>query len=181
MAAASTALATRDSPMYASKRFAVNLDRTIPAGGADEHFAKYFAEVTLDVVEEQHFKKRQSEEVGPRHVHLRLNAIGQVAFPPHIEENRNGEIGCQLWTGHAKVDRTMFIMDRRTEGTNRTRGDLGTQRHVPALRGSCERKNFGKKPGPMPFSDSFRATVLNKSKKLPYSTAPQSHMDIVPM
>lgn len=159
----------------------MELARSIPPGGADDRFAKYFAEITLDVVEEQTFQKRLQQETGPRCVHLRLNAIGQVAVPPHVEENARGEMCRQLWTGHPKVDRTMFILDRRLETQDRSVRDLGTQRHVPALRSSSiSRKNYGQKPGPSPFEHSFRSGILNRPKKQPYSTVPRDHMDILP-
>mmetsp|Transcript_106370 Transcript_106370/g.343122 ORF Transcript_106370/g.343122 Transcript_106370/m.343122 type:complete len:200 (+) Transcript_106370:95-694(+) len=168
--------------MSARSRFAAELERTVPRGGADELFAKYFAEIALDVVEEQTFRKRVAEEVGPRCVHLRLNAIGQVSLPPHIEENGPGEACCQLWTGHPKVDRNLFIQDRRIESKDRSTRELGTQRHVPALRASSvSKKNFGQKMGPRPFDDSFRSTILNRSKKEPVATQPVGHMDTLPM
>ena len=49
-----------------------------PAG--DELFATYFAEITLDVVEEQMFLKRAMEEPGPRYVHVQLSAIALLLF-----------------------------------------------------------------------------------------------------
>mmetsp|Transcript_64003 Transcript_64003/g.177579 ORF Transcript_64003/g.177579 Transcript_64003/m.177579 type:complete len:184 (-) Transcript_64003:120-671(-) len=168
--------------MSTRDRTTMELERTLPPGGADELFAKYFAEITLDVVEEQHFQKRLAEEAGPRYVHLRLNALGQVSIPPHVEENASGEMGRQLWTRHPKVDRTMFIMDRRLEGQDRSVRDLGAQRHVPALRASSlSKKNFGQKHGPRPLDDSFRSTVLNRSQKDPVATVPTGHMDTLPM
>mmetsp|Transcript_63259 Transcript_63259/g.206411 ORF Transcript_63259/g.206411 Transcript_63259/m.206411 type:complete len:186 (+) Transcript_63259:93-650(+) len=144
---------------------ASSFDRTLPLGGADELFAKYFSEVTLDVVEEQIFQKRCVEEAGPRLVHLRQNSIGQVTIPPHIEPNEHCIMGYQSWTKHPKVDRTMFIMDRRLEMQGRGRADLAAQRHVPALRAFVERKNFGNKSGPRPLQDSFRAGIMNSARK----------------
>lgn len=160
-----------------ARAFRANLERTVPWGGADESFAKYFAEVTLDVVEEQTYKKRVAEEVGPRLVHLRQNALGEATVPPHIEENRQGQMVQQKWTGHPKVDRTMFILDRQLESQQRVTKELGSQKHVPCLRARLERKNYGRKPGPTPFGDSFRSIVLNSSKKSPI---PVSHMDTLP-
>jgi len=161
----------------------LQLERSLPSwplGGADDLFAKFFAEVTLDAVEEQSFKRRLQDEVGPRYVHLRLNDNRTVSMPPHVEDNSPGMMGCQLWTGHPKVDRTMFIMDRSKEQNNKCTGDLAAQRNVPALRASSlQRKNFGRKHGPRGLDDSFRARVLNRPKKEPISTAPRSAMDMV--
>jgi hypothetical protein len=153
------------------------LERTLPWGGTDEVFAKHFAEVTLDIVEEQTYQKRIIEEVGPRLVHLRRNALGEATIPPHIEENAPGEMVRQLWTRHPKVDRSMFIMDRALESQTRTIRDMGSQKHVPCLRASLCRKNFGRKPGPKPFADSFRSIVLNSSKKSPM---PLQYIDKMP-
>merc|ERR1712224_574104 len=61
----------------------------------------------------------------------------------------------------------MFIIDRTLENQTRVVKELGSQRHVPCLRASLERKNFGRKPGPKPFGDSYRSMVLNSSKKSP--------------
>mmetsp|Transcript_65255 Transcript_65255/g.103400 ORF Transcript_65255/g.103400 Transcript_65255/m.103400 type:complete len:197 (+) Transcript_65255:45-635(+) len=155
--------------MDVSPAYRGGLERTLPWGGADEVFAKYFAEVTLDVVEEQTFQKRFAEEVGPRLVHLRKNAMGEPTIPPHVEENPPGQMVCQLWTGHPKVDRSMFIMDRTLEMQTRIVRDMGSQKHVPCLRASLDRKNFGRKPGPKPFTDSFRSIVLNSSRRPPHS------------
>eukprot|EP00927_Polykrikos_kofoidii_P078880 TRINITY_DN7567_c0_g2_i1.p1 TRINITY_DN7567_c0_g2~~TRINITY_DN7567_c0_g2_i1.p1 ORF type:complete len:197 (-),score=6.95 TRINITY_DN7567_c0_g2_i1:266-856(-) len=120
--------------MAGQGRFRVSLERGVPRGGADELYAKYFSEVYLDTVEEQTFKRRVIEEVGPRLVHLRLNAIGKVAIPAHIEENPAGEPPRQLWTGHAKVDRNLFVMDREHEIHSRRVKYLRVPRMVPALR-----------------------------------------------
>lgn len=164
--------------MYTPRRWRSDLERTLPRGGTDESFARYFAEITLDVVEEQTFQKRLDEEVGPRHVHLRQNALGEVTIPPHIEENHPGEQGCQMWTENLKVNRSMFILDRRLESHVRTLKDTAAQRHVPMLRAAPGRKNFGVKSGPQPLNDSFRATVLNKARKSPLDRSP---MDMLPM
>eukprot|EP00929_Paragymnodinium_shiwhaense_P016790 TRINITY_DN125421_c0_g1_i1.p2 TRINITY_DN125421_c0_g1~~TRINITY_DN125421_c0_g1_i1.p2 ORF type:complete len:196 (-),score=28.24 TRINITY_DN125421_c0_g1_i1:89-625(-) len=142
--------------------------RTVPRGGADDLYGRYFAEVTLDVVEEQTFQRRTLEEVGPRHVHLRQNSLGEVTIPPHLEENLHGYMTQQLWTGNPKVDRTLFIRDRQLEAHARCLKDLALQRHVPALRSSSlARKNFGSKLGPRPFDDSFRSIVLNSARRAP--------------
>mmetsp|Transcript_51951 Transcript_51951/g.97179 ORF Transcript_51951/g.97179 Transcript_51951/m.97179 type:complete len:162 (-) Transcript_51951:177-662(-) len=147
--------------------------------GGDELFAKYFAEITLDIVEEQTFLKRALEDPGPRYVHLRRTSIGTVTIPPHIEENRPGSFKGQVWTGHPKVDRTLFIMDRRAENRLREVKTVGTQKNIPMLRGvAASKKNYGTKLGPEPFGDSFRAKYLNSAKKkYPVATAPPSLMD----
>eukprot|EP00747_Dinoflagellata_sp_TGD_P163794 gnl/TRDRNA2_/TRDRNA2_182868_c0_seq1.p1 gnl/TRDRNA2_/TRDRNA2_182868_c0~~gnl/TRDRNA2_/TRDRNA2_182868_c0_seq1.p1 ORF type:complete len:214 (-),score=34.78 gnl/TRDRNA2_/TRDRNA2_182868_c0_seq1:125-670(-) len=154
------------------RRWRGGLERTIPRGGAtDDLFARYFSEVTLDAVEEQTFRKRYTEEVGPRHVHLRQNALGEVTLPPHIEENQSGDMVKQMWSGHPKVDRSMFIMDRINEGQARMLRDLHVQRHVPALRAAHDpalcKKNFGAKSGPAPLKESFRSIVLNSPRRPP--------------
>mmetsp|Transcript_82951 Transcript_82951/g.173686 ORF Transcript_82951/g.173686 Transcript_82951/m.173686 type:complete len:175 (-) Transcript_82951:105-629(-) len=172
---------TSPLPMVGQKLAIVSspLSRTLPSGATDESYAKYFAELTLDVVEEQIFQKRMQEESGPRLVHLRQNAIGQVTIPPHVEQNGVSTARAQTWTNHPKVDRTMFIMDRRLEMQGRGRQDLASQRHVPALRAFDMRKNFGSKSGPRPFQDSFRAGILNSSKKVPGHPASDA-MDLLP-
>ncbi|CAE7375059.1 unnamed protein product [Symbiodinium necroappetens] len=150
----------------------------IPSQGGDELFAKYFAEITLDVVEEHTFLKRAMEEPGPRYVHLRRSSIGTVTVPPHIEENQPGKLVSQVWTGHPKVDRTLFIMDRRAENRLREVKAVGTQKSIPMLRGvACSKKNYGARLGPEPFGDSFRAKYLNSQKKSPVATAPPTLMD----
>eukprot|EP00927_Polykrikos_kofoidii_P056679 TRINITY_DN50764_c0_g1_i1.p1 TRINITY_DN50764_c0_g1~~TRINITY_DN50764_c0_g1_i1.p1 ORF type:complete len:188 (-),score=33.07 TRINITY_DN50764_c0_g1_i1:247-744(-) len=153
--------------MASQVKFRLGLDRSLPRGGADEMYAKYFSEVTLDVCEEQIFKLRTMEEAGPRHVHLRRNQLGEVTIPPHVEENESGNMTQQLWTGHPKVDKTLFSKDRALESNLRGLRDMVHQRHVPALRASLERKNFGTKPGPRPFSSSFRAGIMNRNRKSP--------------
>lgn len=163
-----------------------DLRRSVPRGGADELYAKYFAEVTLDVVEEQNFQLRYQDELGPRRVALRKNALGEVTVPPHIDQNAPTEMGCQLWTGHPKVDRTLFSMDRNLENQNQVVQHLGSQRNVPALRAMhSARKNHGSKQGPRPFQDSFRSMVLNRPKRdntggqLSYRG--EANMDMLPM
>eukprot|EP00913_Durusdinium_trenchii_P006475 g6086.t1 len=121
----------------------------VASEGGDELFAKYFAELTLDVIEEQTFLKRAMEEPGPRYV----------------------------WTGHPKVDRTLFIMDRQAEHRLRDLKSIGCQKNVPMLRGVAAKKNYGSRAGPEPFGDSFRAKYLNGAKKHPVATAPASLMD----
>ncbi|CAJ1343719.1 unnamed protein product [Effrenium voratum] len=138
----------------------------IPEGG-DELFAKYFSEITLDIIEEQTFLKRAMEEPGPRYVHLRRSSIGTVTIPPHIEENCQGEFN-QVWTGHPKVDRTLFILDRRAENRLRDVKSIGNQRNIPMLRGvACSKKNYGARLGNEPLGDSFRAKYMNGVKKPP--------------
>ncbi|CAE7457803.1 unnamed protein product [Symbiodinium pilosum] len=118
------------------------------------------------------------EEPGPRYVHLRRSSIGTVTVPPHIEENQPGRELAQMWTGHPKVDRTLFILDRRAEQRLREVKAVGTQKNVPMLRGVARSmKNYGTRLGPEPFGDSFRAKYLNSQKKFPVSTAPPSLMD----
>mmetsp|Transcript_61789 Transcript_61789/g.133911 ORF Transcript_61789/g.133911 Transcript_61789/m.133911 type:complete len:174 (+) Transcript_61789:31-552(+) len=148
-----------------------HLERTVPRGGASDHFAHYFSEVTLDVVEEATFKKRRQEEAGPRLVHLRQNCVGEITIPPHIELNVNRAMGCQLWTGHPKVDRSLYIIDRQHESLRKTTAELVFQKQVPALRSSFDRKNFGTKLGSRPLADSFRAGILNSSRRTPLQIA----------
>merc|ERR1719343_1900565 len=90
-------------------------DRTIPLNGCDEKFVKCFAQVSLDVDEEIPFQRRLETEPGPRLVHLRQSAIGQVTIPPHVQQNEQGIMGYQSWTKNPVVDRTMYIMDRKLE------------------------------------------------------------------
>eukprot|EP00440_Ansanella_granifera_P012451 gb/GFBE01013533.1/.p1 GENE.gb/GFBE01013533.1/~~gb/GFBE01013533.1/.p1 ORF type:complete len:159 (+),score=40.66 gb/GFBE01013533.1/:1-477(+) len=149
----------------------------IPVEGGDELFAKYFAEITLDVVEEETFRKRTLEEPGPRYVHLRRSAIGTVTVPPHIEENKPGQMNNQVWTGHPKVDRTMFIMDRRLEHQQRDVKTVACQKNIPMLRGTLGRKNFGTKMGAEPFAESHRAKRMNGPKRPPLATLPATYMD----
>jgi len=157
------------------------LDRTVPEQGTEHRYAKHFAEVTLDVVEEQTFRKRREEEVGPRNVHLRLNALGYVMIPPHIEENGPGEMMIQRWTGHPKVDRSLFIVDHQIESSVRATKDISSQRHIPALRAVAGKKNFGAKPGPAPFDNSFRSTVLNKNRQTVFTKFGRGAMDALPL
>mmetsp|Transcript_9373 Transcript_9373/g.16604 ORF Transcript_9373/g.16604 Transcript_9373/m.16604 type:complete len:189 (-) Transcript_9373:114-680(-) len=149
----------------------------VPLEGGDELYAKYFAEVTLDVVEEETFKKRTFEEPGPRYVHLRRSAIGTVTVPPHVEENKSGEINNQVWTGHPKVDRTLFIMDRRAEHQHRDTKSVATQKNIPMLRGNLGKKNFGTKLGHEPFLHSHRSARMNGPLRPPFATLPPTHMD----
>eukprot|EP00971_Amphidinium_carterae_P133007 2633672-Amphidinium_carterae.1 len=156
------------------KKQARRLDRTIPEGGIDENFAQYFAEVTLDCIEEQLFNKRISAEVGPRLVHLRQTVLEQVTIPPHIEENKLGRSYEQKWTGHPKVDKCLFMQDRALEYANGTTRNIAMEKSAPALRAAARdsKKNFGTKPGPTPFGDSFRATLLNRPRKEPSMGSP---------
>lgn len=138
------------------------------------------------MVEEQTFQLRYQDELGPRRVALRKNALGEVTVPPHIEQNAGSEMGCQLWTGHPKVDRTLFSMDRNLETASKTTRDLGSQRNVPALRAMhSARRNFGSKQSSRPLQDSFRSMVLNGSKKDnrggPLSHRAEVNMDRLPM
>ncbi|CAL1142608.1 unnamed protein product [Cladocopium goreaui] len=120
------------------------------------------------------------EEPGPRYVHLRRSSIGTVTIPPHIQENSSGEFNKQVWTGHPKVDRTLFIMDRQAEHRLRDVKSVGSQKNAPMLRGvACSKKNYGSRIGPEPFGDSFRAKYLNGVKKHPVATAPTSLMDTI--
>mmetsp|Transcript_50333 Transcript_50333/g.81602 ORF Transcript_50333/g.81602 Transcript_50333/m.81602 type:complete len:167 (-) Transcript_50333:135-635(-) len=149
----------------------------IPLEGGDELYAKYFAEVTLDIVEEENFKKRRLQESGPRQVHLRRSAIGTVTVPPHVEENPAGQLCMQGWTGHPKVDRTLFIMDRRAELQLRDKRNVSSMRNVPMLRGAIGRKNFGQKLGAEPFAESHRSARMNGPRRDPLATLPPTYMD----
>mmetsp|Transcript_13034 Transcript_13034/g.23974 ORF Transcript_13034/g.23974 Transcript_13034/m.23974 type:complete len:206 (+) Transcript_13034:64-681(+) len=162
------------------KKEARRLDRTIPEGGIDENFAQFFAEVTLDCIEEQLFNKRINVEVGPRLVHLRRNALEQVTIPPHIEENKLGRSYEQKWTGHPKVDKSLFMQDRVLEYANTTTRNIAMEKSAPALRAAARdnKKNFGTKPGPTPFGDSYRASLLNRPRKAPAIGSP---LDTLPM
>eukprot|EP00930_Biecheleria_cincta_P015717 TRINITY_DN13009_c0_g1_i1.p1 TRINITY_DN13009_c0_g1~~TRINITY_DN13009_c0_g1_i1.p1 ORF type:complete len:181 (+),score=38.82 TRINITY_DN13009_c0_g1_i1:67-543(+) len=151
----------------------------IPPEGGDELVAKYFAEITLDVVEQSLFRKRCMEEPGPRFVHLRRTAVGVVTVPPHIEENKPGKEPGQVWTGHPKVDRTMFIMDRRLELQRRQVKEISGQKNIPMLRGILGKKNFGTKMTSEPLMESHRSARMNSSKRPPFATLPPIHMDIM--
>eukprot|EP00933_Yihiella_yeosuensis_P050156 TRINITY_DN4791_c0_g2_i1.p1 TRINITY_DN4791_c0_g2~~TRINITY_DN4791_c0_g2_i1.p1 ORF type:complete len:158 (+),score=27.43 TRINITY_DN4791_c0_g2_i1:45-518(+) len=148
----------------------------IPLQGGDHLFANYFAEITLDIVEEEIFRKRCLEEAGPRYVHLRRSAIG-VTVPPHVEDNTSGQICTQDWTGHPKVDRTLFIMDRRAENQQRQTRGIVMQKNVPLLRSAVGNKNLGTKLSPEPFTESHRAKRMNGPKPAPLSTLPPTYMD----
>eukprot|EP00746_Dinoflagellata_sp_MGD_P161263 gnl/MRDRNA2_/MRDRNA2_88343_c0_seq1.p1 gnl/MRDRNA2_/MRDRNA2_88343_c0~~gnl/MRDRNA2_/MRDRNA2_88343_c0_seq1.p1 ORF type:complete len:174 (+),score=36.82 gnl/MRDRNA2_/MRDRNA2_88343_c0_seq1:119-640(+) len=164
---------------YVRRRWGGGLEKTMPKGGStDDAFAKFFSEVTLDVVEENSFRKRQEEEVGPRHVHLRTNAVGEITVPPHLVENPPGEHYCQAWTGHEKVDRNMFILDRVYEGTERQLKNLVSQRDVPVLTARLGKQPIGKRTDVSGYGESFRANVLNAKKKDPIAL---NHMDNMPM
>jgi hypothetical protein len=79
-----------------------------------EDYAKGFGEVELDCEEELIYEKRLREEPGPRHVRLRRNAAGLLTMPPHISATPENGMR-QPWTGNAKVDKNLFIMDRALE------------------------------------------------------------------
>eukprot|EP00933_Yihiella_yeosuensis_P050155 TRINITY_DN4791_c0_g1_i1.p1 TRINITY_DN4791_c0_g1~~TRINITY_DN4791_c0_g1_i1.p1 ORF type:complete len:159 (+),score=35.04 TRINITY_DN4791_c0_g1_i1:123-599(+) len=151
----------------------------IPLAGGDDLFAKYFAEVTLDCVEEEIFRKRCLEEAGPRYVHLRRSAIGTVTVPPHVEGNKPEQACTQDWTGHPKVDRTLFIMDRRAEHQQKQTNNIATQKQVPLLRSAVGNKHFGTKLRPEPFTDTHRAKRMNGPKRPPYATLPPTYMDVM--
>jgi len=154
---------------YVRRRWGKGIEKTLPKGGAtDENIGKYFAEVTLDVSEEANFLRRatgEDREVGPRHVHLRTNAMGEITMPPHLVENMPGEYFCQKWTDHPKIDRNMFILDRTFEDTERQLRALVTQRDVPVLTADSLAKIPSRKFG------SFRSKILNAPKKEPFPTA----------
>eukprot|EP00931_Biecheleriopsis_adriatica_P092018 TRINITY_DN65858_c0_g1_i1.p1 TRINITY_DN65858_c0_g1~~TRINITY_DN65858_c0_g1_i1.p1 ORF type:complete len:156 (-),score=24.27 TRINITY_DN65858_c0_g1_i1:94-561(-) len=150
---------------------------SIPSSGGDEYYAKYFAEITLDIVEEEMFRKRTLEEPGPRYVHLRRSDIGTVTIPPHISENKPGMINDQEWTGHPKVDRTLFIKDRQLENQQRDQKSIATQKNIPMLRGSLGKKNFGTKLGNEPLLASHRSARMNGPKRPPLATLPATYMD----
>lgn len=145
------------------------MQKTLPKGGAtEENHGKYFAEVCLDVVEEAKFQQRLVEEVGPRHVHLRTNAMGEITMPPHMAENLPGENFCQAWTSHGKIDRNMFVLDRTFEGTERQLRALVTQRDVPVLIADQPAK---KVLDAAEAKRSFRSKILNAPRKPPFPTA----------
>merc|ERR1712118_170082 len=130
-----------------------------PRGSTCDAFANHFSEVHLDNVEENNFNLKRQQEAGPRFVHLRTNAVGQITVPPHVVENPKGKYHLQAWTGHEKVDRNLFLLDRTYEATERQLQNVVTQRDVPVLTSRLGKQPLGKKTDVHHYGSSFRAAL----------------------
>merc|ERR1711971_325610 len=125
---------------FSRRKWHGGLERTLPEGRCSvECFGQHFAEVTLDTVEEDCFQRRYREEIGPRYCRLRPDSKGEPTVPPHIEENQRGSACRQLWVGQSKVDRTLFVMDRKIERRGRRRfpAIISAPRRQPRARSSA--------------------------------------------